>query len=174
MRGKRTHKEVTHFTKTERSKIYKTKRNKVKNSVDVYSIPKGKKKIGEREKIIIEYLRKISRELYCTALADYVGIRKVGRTETKFRASGKYKSTIAALNLEEVLINATYIKPVPKKKNVKAQKIFKQLHILACFIEGVGYAKILIGEVDDEHYDPANTRLTHYCITQMSVEEIKK
>ena len=164
-------KDNKHITAKNRSKIYKA--TKIKSSVSAFSIPKGKNMIQEREKIIENYIRKIKGSIYCPALNADVAITRTGRNETIFRASGKYKSTIAALTLEDALTNADWIKSIPKKRNVKAQKIYKKLHLLAVIIRGVGIAKILVGEVDLEKYNSEKDRFKHYCITQVSIRDIK-
>ena len=118
-------------------------------------------------------MRKIKGSLYCAALDSEVAITRLGVIETTYRASGKYKSALAALNLEEALLNAEWIKELPIKKGVKGQKIFKCLHLLAVLIKGVGIAKIIIGEVDADKYNSEDSQFMHYCITQVSVKDIK-
>lgn len=163
---------TTHFTNSDRSKIYRTSKSKIKNNVDVYSIPKGNVKISDRQKLIEKYLKKLDKMIYCKALeADVMLIRK-GVNETKRHASLTFKSTIAALNLEKAIENATYIKKVPKKRNDKNQKCFKYMHLLICPIKCVGYAKIVVGEFYDNENIPSI--YSHYCITHTSVQKIKK
>lgn len=164
---------TTHFTNSERSKIYRASKSKIKNSADIYSIPKGKKKISEREKIIDRFLSgKVDRIIYCKALEADVILRRKGIKDTSLHAAKSYKSTLAALNLEEALKEAKKIKTVPIKRTSKNQKCFKCMHILACIVEHVGYAKIMVGEFYEVKNIP--TPYAHYCITHMSIKQIKK
>lgn len=163
---------TTHFTNSDRSKIYRASKSKIKNSADIYSIPKDKKKRTEREKIIERYLKKIDKKIYCEALHGDVIVLKKGRNETITHASRSYKSTLAALNLEEALKEAKKIKTVPIKRTSKNQKCFKCMHILICAVENVGYAKIMVGEFHEANNIP--TPYAHYCITHLSVKQIKK
>ena len=70
-------------------------------------------------------------------------------------------------------INATYIKRLPVKRTSNTQKCFRHyLHLLICPIKNVGYAKIIVGEF----YESSNLEMpfAHYCITQVSLQKIKK
>ena len=118
---------TTHFTNSDRSKIYRTSKSKIKNSADVYSVPKGKDKKTEREKIIEKYLnQKVDKIIFCKALDADVVVRRKGIRETARHASKKYKSTLCALNLEEALKEA--------KKESPCQRQFEGclLHDRAC------------------------------------------
>lgn len=164
---------TTHITNKERSKIYKAKK-KVKTTANIYTIPKGqtRKAIDERQKLITKYLNKLESVVYCPALeADVMVIRK-GIKETRVQASLSYRSTIAALTLKEAIENATYIKELPVKRSSNNQKCFRKMHLLICPIQYIGYAKIMVGEFYEIENIP--TKYSHYCITQISLQKLKK
>ena len=101
--------------------------------------------------------------------AKVIVMRK-GRTETTKKAKQSFKSTVTVLNMKAALENSAYIKPLPTKNN-KNQACFKRMHLLMCPIKGVGYAKIIIGEFYEVTKIP--TKFAHYCITHISLKEIK-
>ena len=130
----------------------------------------GKEKMTERQEKIVKHLSKFTVPIECPALDSYVMIKPKSIKETKRHASKRSISTQFALNLEEIIKNASYIKPVAKESGNKSQAIFKQLHLLICPIKGYGYAKLVIGEVNDKREDPSP--YWHYCITQTSFEKV--
>ena len=162
---------TTHYTNKERSKIYQLKK-KIKNTADPYSVPKSKERKSERQKLIERYIAKLDKTIFCPALDADVMITRKGTSETRSNASYSYKSTLSALNLREIIENATYIKQVPVKRTSKNQKCFRHMHILICPIQNVGYAKLIVGEFYDEEKIP--TKYAHYCVTHASLQKIKK
>ena len=159
---------LTHFSNKERSKIYHAK-NKIKDKSG-NDIPKT---YTERQKIILRYYKKLKAidNVFCPALDDYVTFKTKGQEETVRHAAKSIKSTKAALNLKEIIENATYIKRVRKKPYSKNQQCFKWMHILVCPVKNIGYAKLEIGEFFDIGDDISI--YTHYCVTHVSVKAIK-
>ena len=163
---------VTYFTNAERSKIYHAK--KIRSSVNPLSVPKIKAKRSVREALIDRYILQLDKSIYCPAIGDNVAIIRRGKKETIYRAGAKHKSTISALTLKEAIENATYIKNLPIKNSSRNQKLFKLMHLLICPIRGIGYAKLLIGELKDIYVNIIGEQYAHYCITQISLKELKK
>ncbi|MBO7652836.1 MAG: hypothetical protein J6S84_09045 [Bacteroidales bacterium] len=158
------------YTKAERSKINKIKKVKI---TDKPSIPKSKntESAQYRKKKIAEHMQEIYGVHYCKELNGDVAINQhISNVETRFRASTGYKSTILALNIENLLSSAVKIYDAPPKGN-KQQKSFVRMHVLIAAVRGIGYAKITIGEYENQII--AKAKYCHYCVTSISVHALK-
>ena len=166
---KRSHK----YTKTplnskDKRKIYDAA--PISESTKITVSKANRNNTAYREALIRSYLKKIDDLIDCPALGEKVIVMKKGKDETANKAKLSFKSTISVLNLKEALGNAVYIKPLPPKDN-KNQACFRKMHLLICPIKRVGYAKIIVGEFFEVTKIP--TKFAHYCITHISLKEIK-
>ncbi len=154
------------YSNKERHIIYKSAT--VKNST-TKQVPKEKAATKSRRKIINDCIKTLKKTfIFCKALNDYVEITKISQSEVRNWGGINKKSTIAVLNIHNIVNNATYIYSTNPKDN-KKQQAFKKMHILICPIKGVGYAKITIGEVIKKKITP----YTLYSITHISLIKIK-
>ncbi len=158
------------YTNTERSKVYQTK--KIKN-VNKKTLPKAKTDTTRKERavIVFKHFKAIKgKTYYCPALKDYVSIGKKTYSEARIHTISRAKSTEAALNVENVIKNATLIYDAEPKKT-KSQSAFKRMYVLICPITGVGYAKLTIGRFYEKKENEPDLQV--YCITQISLYELK-
>ena len=154
-----------YLTRKERSKIYHAK--KIKNRVHVSSVSKSK---DERKKQILAYMKNMQEIISCPALGEDVMIVRKGREETADKARLSVRSMVTALNLEDALQNAIFIKQITPKKT-RSQSCFHTMYLLICPIKGFGYAKIIVGKFFSAPKLP--TLLAHYCVTHISLRELK-
>lgn len=162
-------KEKRHYTNQERHKIYTAPKVKLKN---VPAVPKHKERsdIQNRRELIRCALKSLAKPIYCTALKSNVSVIKKGVEETVRYASISQSSTMFALNLTDILREAVYVCELePHNQN---QAPFKSMHLLICPVKRYGYAKIVIGEFYDNTKDLP--KYSHYCITKISLKQIKK
>jgi hypothetical protein len=94
----------------------------------------------------------------CSLLAD-VKVSNKGINETLFHACISKRSTIAALNMQQVIANAMFLKiDAPKSGRQTKQFRFEFILILKTDIERVGNIKLTVGYTRNEN-------LLHYCVT---------
>ena len=155
------------FAKSDRQKIYKTK--KIKDSSSVY-VPKAKSNLARNKRFEIIKKSMNCDCKFCNGLNAHVLINRKTIENFRVKSSLKYKSTKAVLNLENILKNATYIFS-DKPKKTTSQKKYKKIHILICPIKGIGYTKLSVGEFFECKND---CKYQIYCITAVSLKTIKK
>lgn len=133
------------------------------NSVE---IPSGdtKEEINLRKQIILDFYRewKIknpSQRKYNMSLKDYVNIRNVSITETCYRASKTYLSTLAVLQLDAVLMMARKVKMTAAKPKNENQKPFNKMILMECELPGIGSVKLIVG------VKRRSLEKVQYCIT---------
>lgn len=104
-----------------------------------------------RKSIIIDFYMKFlngkkERLVYNNHLENYIIVNKDSMYETANWASFRYKSTLAVLQLESVLVLAKPIgNPVPTKTNTKNQKNFEKMLIMEYELPAIGKVKLLVG-----------------------------
>ena len=129
-------------------------------------VPMGitKDDVETRKQIILDFYRKWKQEnpsqrKYNVSLKDYVNIRNVSITETSFRASKTYLSTLAVLQLDAILATARKVKIVNAKPNNKNQKPFNKMILMECDLPGIGSVKLIVG-IKRKSFEKVQ-----YCIT---------
>jgi hypothetical protein len=162
-------KEKRHYTNQERHKIYTAPKVKLKN---VPFLPKGKdvESYRCRKSVILKGISLIKEPIYCPALNAQVSLKRKGMDETLRYASMDKKSTLYALNLEQLLNGAVYICDL--EPHSKFQQSFLKMHLLICPVSRYGYAKIIVGEYYKKELNKPN--YTHYCVSKISLNQIKK
>ena len=137
------------------------------NTIDV---PMGitKEDTERRKQIILDFYRKWKQEnpsqrKYNVSLKDYVNIRNVSITETSFRASKTYLSTLAVLQLDAILTTARKTKIVNAKANNKNQKPFNKMILMECDLPGIGLVKLIVG-IKRKSFEKVQ-----YCITAIGI-----
>ncbi len=162
-------KEKRHYTNQERHKIYTAPKVKLKN---VPAAPKQKSSeaIRKRRNIIHSYMSRLDERYFCNSIGDYVYIIRKSMKETKEHAAKDYKGTLLAINIDSLFRNAVKIREL--KPNSRNQNEFKKMHLLICPVKGVGYAKIVVGELYVPY--PVGKTFIHYCVTHTSLKDIKK
>ena len=135
----------------------------VVNGVKISDIPE---KTKLRLKILKKELKVYQGEkLYCPSLRAHVLITGNSVAETSYHASHSVNSTVAALNLKQILKNARLLKTTPAKDNGRQKSMdIKQQKILFCPLSGFGIAKITVGEMN-------KGGMVHYCITSITLEK---
>lgn len=161
------------LTRTDRSKIYKLKKQPNAVSKNTY-IPKGLNSADrERRLDMIRSCVEAHEEFYCPAIGNKVAISK--RTVDNFREKSALceKSTRAALDIRNILQSATYIL-CDKPKKSKSQKNYINMHILICPIKGIGYVKVTIGEHSPtDKTNIASTPYALYSVLAISLHRLK-
>lgn len=127
-------------------------------------MPGGKdaKAIAVRRRIVSEAISNLDK-IYCPALKSYVHYNSNSFREIKFQAAKSRKSVLLALNIEDLVARATFVKSTSPKNN-KGQRDFDVVHFLAATVKGIGIAKIVVGEnfsKDKKH---------HYSVTAVEGE----
>ena len=108
---------------------------------------------------------------YCPELdGDVIINQKISNVETRFKASTSYKSTVMAMNIENLLKTAVKLYDAPAKGN-RQQYRFSRIHVLIASIRGFGYAKITIGEYSEDVF--AKAKYCHYCVSSISLHALK-
>lgn len=122
------------------------------NDDKTIEVPIGntKEDVETRKQIILDFYRKWKQEnpsqrKYNISLKDYVNIRNVSITETSFRASKTYLSTLAVLQLDAILATARKVKIVNAKPKNKNQKPFNKMVLMECDLPGIGLVKLIVG-----------------------------
>ena len=135
------------------------------------NIPTGSEKedIERRKHIILDFYRKWKQEnptqrRFNVSLKDYVNIRNVSITETSFRASKTYLSTLAVLQLDAILATARKTKVVNAKPNNKNQKPFNKMILMECDLPGIGAVKLIVG-IKRKSFEKIQ-----YCITAIGTK----
>lgn len=116
------------------------------------------------------YMSDLDEKCYCNAIGDYVYFIKKSIKETMEHAAGDARSTLFAANLDSILEGAVKIRNLIP--NSKGQRAFSKIHLLICPIKRYGYAKVTIGELHKPFKQGA--KYVHYCVTAISLREIKK
>jgi len=137
------------------------------NTIDV-PIGITKEDTEKRKQIILDFYRKWKQEnptqrKYNVSLKDYVNIRNVSITETSYRASKTYLSTLAVLQLDAILTTARKTKTVNAKQNNKNQKPFNKMIIMECDLPGIGLVKMIVG-IKRKSFEKVQ-----YCITAIGI-----
>ncbi len=162
-------KEKRHYTNQERRRIYAAPKVKLTN-MPVLPKQKTRSDIQNRRELIRRALKSLAKPIYCSALKSNVSVIKKGVEETVRYASISHSSTMFAINLTDILREAVYICELePHNQN---QVPFKSMHLLICPVKSYGYAKIVVGEFYDNTKDLP--KYTHYCVTKISLRQIKK
>jgi hypothetical protein len=137
-----------------------------KENNKVIEIPTRNEKedVEKRKQIILDFYRKWkqnnpSQRKYNISLKDYVNIRNVSITETSFRASKTYLSTLAVLQLDAILATARKTKIVNAKLNNRNQKPFNKMILMECDLPGIGAVKLIVG------IKRKSLEKVQYCIT---------
>ena len=112
----------------------------------------------------------LTEKCYCNALGNYVYFIKKSIKETIEHAAGDAKSTLFAANVDAIIDGAVKIRCLTP--NSKGQRAFSKIHLLICPIRHYGYAKLTIGELHTPFKQGA--KYVHYCVTAVSLKEIKK
>ena len=133
-------------------------------------VPMGitKEDVDNRKQIILDFYRKWKQEnpsqrKYNVSLKDFVNIRNVSITETSFRASKTYLSTLAVLQLDAILATARKTKIVNAKTNNKNQKPFNKMILMECDLPGIGAVKLIVG-IKRKSFEKVQ-----YCITAIGI-----
>jgi len=137
-----------------------------KENNKVIEIPTRNEKedVEKRKQIILDFYREWkqnnpSQRKYNISLKDYVNIRNVSITETSFRASKTYLSTLAVLQLDAILATARKTKIVNAKLNNRNQKPFNKMILMECDLPGIGAVKLIVG------IKRKSLEKVQYCIT---------
>ena len=112
-----------------------------------------------REKIIKDYYAQwisehADKKIWNKNLGAYIHIKFLSINETYEKASRRYESTLAVLNLTEVLEKAVKVGECPAKRNTRNQKQFEKLYMMQ-----FGNVKLTVG------LQRSNQELVQYCIT---------
>ncbi|MCR5646191.1 MAG: hypothetical protein K6F96_07385 [Bacteroidales bacterium] len=124
-------------------------------------IPTGhtRAEIKSREKLIMGfYSRWITehpgRKVWNRNMSAYIYVKFISFNETVEKASRSYESTLAVLNLTEILEKAEKIGEQPAKKNVQNQKRFEKMIIMK-----YGNVKLTVG------LQRSCQEFVQYCVT---------
>lgn len=124
---------------------------------DADGIPMGGTitEIRERETIIKEMLHKWGtenpeRKVFNNALEDYIWIKGISVIEAREHSAKSYRSTLAILNIDEVLKNALPVRRLPTKKGYRNQAIFAYMLVMVYRHEEIGTIKVTVGVKSNE------------------------
>lgn len=95
---------------------------------------------------------------YNKSLKEDINIRFVSITETCTHACRSYNSTLAALNLDNILTDAKKVRTIPSKNNGN-QKPFDKMIVMEYDYEGMGTVRMTVGIKRRTH------EKVQYCIT---------
>ena len=128
--------------------------------------------IENRRRIISQFyhdwkLRNPSFKKFNLSLNEDINIRFVSITETCTHASRTYLSTLAVLQLDAILTNATVVSTVRSKNNAN-QKPFEKIIIMRYDCVGIGVIKMTVGVRRRTH------EKVQYCITALEIEKDAK
>lgn len=167
------HKRHEHiYTQSERKKIYQIKKIKLGRDESVPSERHSKREYDERKKKIVEAYMEYPHIVYCPAIKANVAINRNSRRKTKSSAALNRKSTKLALNVPQLIENATLVYDNSKKQNTAGQKSFDNMFVLFCAVKGIGYAKLTIGRYSPDTTD-TQAPYCQYCVSHISLHEIK-
>lgn len=123
--------------------------------------------IADRRDLLEQQLSQlIGIQQYCFDLKDSVSIKKSSVKEIMFRASTSKESTLAALNLIDVIIHSKFIPPpTPPHGKTQASLHIDSMFELRCKIKRLGVVKLTIGQTEKGKIV--------YCITKFYFEKIK-
>lgn len=128
-------------------------------------IPTGdsKEDIKERNLLIRKFYQEwksknIDRCVYNLDLQEYIYVRNISNVETAQKASKKYLSTLAVLQLDTILTMAKKVRVTKAKQNAN-QSAFNKMIIMEYLLEGIGLVKITVGE------QRRSKLKVQYCIT---------
>ncbi len=124
-------------------------------------IPQGcaPEDIKVRKKIIGDFYAKWKAEhpdkrVWNESLNDFIYVKFHSLNETRGHASGTYESTMAVLNLTEILNKAEFVEERPKKQEDNNQKKFSKMIIMK-----YGRVKLTVG------FQASKGQYVQYCIT---------
>jgi hypothetical protein len=127
-------------------------------------IPKGKtrEEIKARERIIKDYYARWiannpSKAVWNSSLNAEIKVKGISINETYEHAARSYESTLAVMNLSEILANAVIIAEGPRKSNDKNQKAFSRVYLMR-----YKNARLIVG------YQPSKGDYVQYSITSSS------
>lgn len=120
--------------------------------------------IAQREIIIRKFYRdwKLKNPLqkrYNLHLKEYINIRMISIDETSFKAAKSYLSTLAVLQLDDILVNARKCSVSLAKQGNKNQKMFEKMITMKHTLVGIGSVKMTVGVRKNTH------EKIQYCIT---------
>lgn len=135
--------------------------------VEDMEIPQGNSsgEVAIRRSIISNFYREWkkknpSMKKYNLSLKEFINIRFVSITETCTHASRNYLSTLAVLQLDDILTNAKKVAIIPAKKNAN-QKSFDKMIMMEYNCTGIGIIKMTLGIRRGSH------EKIQYCITAL-------
>lgn len=102
---------------------------------------------------------------YNINLKDDINIRFVSVKETAGQASLTYHSTLAVLQLDAILTNATLIDEVPSNPRKNNQRPFEKMLRMSYFCPGLGFVKMLVG------VKRSDKSKVQYCITAIETNK---
>lgn len=105
---------------------------------------------------------------YNFSLKEDINIRAVSLDETAAHASLSYLSTLAVLQLDAILTNASLIKKVPSKNETKNQRGFESMLIMEYVCTGIGRVKMTVG------VKRGDKKKVQYCITAIDARKINQ
>lgn len=119
---------------------------------DANGIPMGtsKEEVKIRQQIIYDFYQRWKAEhpeksIYNKSLQADIFIRNESVVEAAFHASKRYKSTLAVLNLDEVLANAKEVDTdKPKVGNKNQQKLIRMI-LMSYYYPEIGTIKLTVG-----------------------------
>ena len=138
-------------------------------------VPTGNspEELRQRQKIILDFYQNWKnnnpqQKRFNLSLKDDINIRSISVVETAAHASLTYLSTIAVLQLDAILTNATLIKKVPSKPQSKNQRSFESMLLMEYLCQGVGRVKLTVG------VRRSDKMKIQYCITAIDTDKTKQ
>ena len=106
--------------------------------------------IKRRTQIIRDFYREWkvknpSQRKYNLSLKEYINIRMVSIVETSEHAAKNYLSTLAVLQLDDILVGARMVSQRKTKPGNKNQQPFERMLIMEYELVGIGTVKMTVG-----------------------------
>lgn len=137
-------------------------------------VPRGSSKeaVKTRERIIHDFYQEWrhsheEQALYNINLGEFINIRQISMIETIEHAAKSYLSTLAVLQLEAILTNASYVTTIANDAKSKNQKKFEKMILMRYHCPGIGQVKLTVG-VKRRTHDKIQ-----YCITALDPDTKK-
>lgn len=105
---------------------------------------------------------------YNVNLKDYINIKYVSIKETSGQASLTYLSTLAVLQLDAILTNASLLEITTANSKKQNQKDFVKMLKMSYSCPGIGIVKMMVG------VRKRDKTKVQYCITAIDAEKIKQ
>ena len=133
----------------------------------------GKDAVKERERIIKDFYKSWrstheGQKMYNIHLKEFINIRQVSVIETVEHAAKSYLSTLAVLQLDAILTNASKVRTVKADKSSKNQQRFDKMIVMHYRCPGIGLIKLTVGVARRSHDK------VQYCITARQSEPPQK